>query len=406
MILRTLLLMPLLLWQMMTLAQTLKSLYPRVGPEPDVSRTAQERYEVRKAKYDQLVESMHQQGLSYEALSHEDQKLLDAEMELMPESIYDFEEIGCSWYCGGGPEAIVASSHLDASGSLTYLPEHAHDFKLNTAWVEGVPGHGAGEYIEYRFASQGPYITTVMIYNGYGKSERLYRANSRPRELRLLVNGKPYAMLNLADSRGKQTFKLGEEIPTANLRLRFEVVSAYPGEKYDDLCITDITFDGTGVHCFAAGTPVVMADGTEKAIEDLVPGDQIMSREQGQPGTFPATIEALAQQQHHNLVQLTLEDGTKLTLTPDHPLLGANGNWVAVDPERAARYVGSAQLLTVGTAIQAMKDKKRVIRVADLPGCQPTYTIIRLSRGNLFLAGRAWSATEPTPMPTADPQAR
>jgi len=402
MILRTLMLMPLLLWQMMGLTQSLKSLYPRVGPEPDVSRTAQERYEARKAKYDQLIEKMNQSQLSYEDLSHEEQKLFEAEMDLMPESIYDFGEIGCSWYCGGGPEEIVASSHLAASGSLTYLPSNAHDFKLNTAWVEGVAGHGVGEYLEYRFPSLGPYVTTVKIYNGYGKSERLYRANSRPRELRLLVNGKPYAMLNLADSRGQQTFDLGEEIPTSDLRLRFEVVSAYPGETYDDLCITDITFDGTGVHCFMAGTPVVMADGTEKPIEGLVPGDQILSRDPHMSGSFPATIEALAQQRHHDLVQVTFDDETTLTLTPDHPLLEANGNWVAIDPERAARYVSTAQRLTIGTPIQAIQGSKRVIGIVRLPGCLPTYTITRLSRGSLFLAGGVWSATEPMPIPSPD----
>lgn len=381
-----------------TLAQTPKALYPRVGPAPDVSRSAQERYEARKARYDQLIERMDREALTLDDLSHAEQRLLGAEADLMPESIYDFSVIGCSWYCGGGPYEIVASSQLPASGALTYGPENAHDFKLNTAWVEGVPGHGVGEYIEYRFRGQSPPVTTVLIYSGYGKSERLYQANSRPRELRLLVNGVPYAMLNLADSRGEQTFDLGEELFSAvkgqDLRLRFEVVSAYPGNTYEDLCITDITFDGTGVHCFAAGTPITLADGTQRPIEALQAGDQVLSYDPLWGTTFPARVEALAQQHHHHLVALTLADGRTLRLTRDHPLLGIGGQWLAVDPQGAQHYVAQAQPLVVGSTLACADGPCQVMRIEPLAACVPTYTITQLSRGHLFQANGVWSATE------------
>ncbi len=57
---------------------------------------------------------------------------------------------GCSWYCGGGPESISASSHLRSEGSNSYLPENAHDLSYKNVWVEGVKGYGIGEHIKGR----------------------------------------------------------------------------------------------------------------------------------------------------------------------------------------------------------------------------------------------------------------
>ncbi len=50
-----------------------------------------------------------------------------------------------------------------------------------TAWVEGVKGQGTGEYVIFKTEKQFP--QEIQIFNGYQKSDRLYRLNSRPHTL-------------------------------------------------------------------------------------------------------------------------------------------------------------------------------------------------------------------------------
>jgi hypothetical protein len=158
----------------------------------------------------------------------------------------------CSWYCGGGPEKVLASSYKSNSSSLTYVAANAHDFSLKMAWVEGVPGYGVGEYLEYLFKHKSPRITMVLIYNGYVRTETLWRENSRVKRLLLSVNGEPYAQMVLKDTRDLQSFALpaplGRRPDGKDLSLRFRIEDVYEGTKSKDTAITELYFDGIDVH--------------------------------------------------------------------------------------------------------------------------------------------------------------
>lgn len=75
----------------------------------------------------------------------------------------------------------------------------------------------------------------------------------------MYVDDKPYAILNLADSRQEQFFKFeplgyGDREDWNKLQnkpwwaIKFEILEVYKGEKYDDTAITEIYFDGIDVH--------------------------------------------------------------------------------------------------------------------------------------------------------------
>ena len=51
--------------------------------------------------------------------------------------------------------------------------------------------------------------------------------------------------------------------------MKFEIVEVYKGEKYDDTALSEIYFDGMDVHCFLAGTKILMSDNPRKYIWDL-----------------------------------------------------------------------------------------------------------------------------------------
>ncbi len=173
------------------------------------------------------------------------------------ENYYDVLTIGCSFYCCIHRWQVSASSALKPQHDLTYRAENAGDLTYKTAWIEGVEGYGVGESITFTFPPTNPRITTVKIANGYTKTEKAWKENSRVTQLHLYVNGKLYAKLMLQDTRDEQVFYVGEIgyadrrddlSARRNIQLRFEIVDYYPGDKYQDTAISEITFDGIDCH--------------------------------------------------------------------------------------------------------------------------------------------------------------
>jgi hypothetical protein len=222
---------------------SLKIIEPKIGPIPQLDAKAQqaiERRDLLAAKND---------------LTDQEIKELDAlyqQFDETIESVWDIIGGGCSWYCGGGPYQIKASSHLKGNSSLSYEAENIHDLSFHSAWVEGAAGFGTGEYVEYYFKADSPRITEIKVYNGYVKSEQAWKNNGRVKQLKLYVNSTPFALLPLKDTTALQTFTLsqpmGRRTDGKDLVLRFEIVDIYKGDKFEDTALTEIFFDGIDVH--------------------------------------------------------------------------------------------------------------------------------------------------------------
>ncbi len=227
---------------------------PELGYEVDKSSEGELAFNNKKKKCAALYERDRKTWTAAE-------KKLAAECSEVPEETegyYDVLGPGCSWYCGGGEDTQTASSELKSQGQSNYAAGNAHDLSYKTAWVEGVPGCGIGESLTYHFPPQTPRITKIIVVNGYVKSPKAWSENSRVKKLKLYINDKPFAMLNLQDTRAEQIFSF-DPIGNANredkaLRsmptwtMKFEIMDVYKGEKYDDTAITEIYFDGIDVH--------------------------------------------------------------------------------------------------------------------------------------------------------------
>ena len=95
--------------------------------------------------------------------------------------------------------------------------------------------------------------------------------------------------------------------------------------------------------CFAAGTPVWLADGRKLPIEQLVPGDEILAYNLD-TGMLETTQILNTQTKSRTIYQVSLNDGAdQLRLTDDHPLWGGK-QWLAIDPEKAALTYAEYQL--------------------------------------------------------------
>lgn len=159
--------------------------------------------------------------------------------------IYDILGEGCSFYCACERVKPKASSYLPSQGRMNYAPGNCHDLRYNTAWVEGKPDDGIGEWIEYTFPRKNPPLQQIIIANGYVRTRNTWTENSRVKDLELSINGRRYAMLHLKDIYASQTFDV-EDIETGGrpLTLRFTIRSVYPGTKYKDTAISEIYFNG------------------------------------------------------------------------------------------------------------------------------------------------------------------
>src|SRR5512143_3727607 len=65
-----------------------------------------------------------------------------------------------------------------------YHPLYVSDDDPKTAWVEGVEGNGAGEWLRLRVTEMdGATQVRLHVRNGYQKSASLFAANARPKDV-------------------------------------------------------------------------------------------------------------------------------------------------------------------------------------------------------------------------------
>ena len=172
--------------------------------------------------------------------------------------LYGFESAfwgGCSQWCAVSDHSVsaLASSTLAPQGNYSYEPSNLLNSNRSNAWVEGADGYGIGEYaVLYHSysvadAAYGVDFRELCIVNGYARTPETWSANSRVKELLFYFNGVYVDTLLLDDVIEPQYFDLtpyklhaasGEESV-----FYFEIVSVYPGEKYEDTAITGIEVD-------------------------------------------------------------------------------------------------------------------------------------------------------------------
>lgn len=224
--------------------QTLKILKPAVGTPNNYSKQDQILWQSVLDKYSKIISG----DLDYEALNVKDKALIDSfEMGSGPLT----EGPGCSWYCGGQMYKVTSNSYLKEQGNISYKPDNIHDFDLMTAWVPDTRNGVIGQKVNFHFNPLSPRVNEIIIYNGYIKNYDLFKANSRVKKIKLYINSAYYATLELADTTAQQSFKIEPIRSTTkqkDLILTFEILEIYKGDKYIDVAISEINFNGIDVH--------------------------------------------------------------------------------------------------------------------------------------------------------------
>jgi len=161
----------------------------------------------------------------------------------------------CSLYCAASPKVRV-SRHVSPQLGNRYDAAALADGKGDTAWVVK---NAVGEWFEFVFEASEFHpdvpvdnkrtgVNRLYLWNGYNKSAKRWREHARVRELRLAVDGQPIAELTLLDDQRPQGLDLPPTLLRRGMRFGFTVVSVYPGERYEELAVSEARLDGYGHH--------------------------------------------------------------------------------------------------------------------------------------------------------------
>ena len=123
---------------------------------------------------------------------------------------------------------------------------------------------------------------------------------------------------------------------------------------------------GGGGGCFAAGTPVLMGDGSEKAIDQIKAGDQVVAWNEKTHEKFTTTVTETLHHDARNqqLYKVKLEDGRSFTVNDNHPI-----------------YVAESGLFIMSRDIVKLFKAKKTISLLDSNGNKVKIVEMKAYRG-------------------------
>lgn len=141
----------------------------------------------------------------------------------------------------GGPfvaSTVTASSAAAADADGGYGGGNASDGIVDSMWCEGnKSSDGTGEWLELGFAGTQS-VSGVKIRSG-GYSMDLFKSTNRPTAATLKFGDGSTETINFKDMLFEQTFSFSTRT-TDRAKITFTGVKK--GEKYDDMCVSEITF--------------------------------------------------------------------------------------------------------------------------------------------------------------------
>lgn len=148
---------------------------------------------------------------------------------------------GESWFARHANYKVKASSVLPDEGEFSYSPENLKTVRNDECWAEGAEGNGVGEWLEFLVEVPRP-LHGIFITPGYYRhsKEMLFKANARPKSLKVTLNGEHEFIAELKDSMTEQMIAVSGYTKSVKT-VRLTVMDVYPGSAYEDLCISSVS---------------------------------------------------------------------------------------------------------------------------------------------------------------------
>ncbi len=290
----------------------------------------------------------------------------------------------CNGPCSQSVEVLKASSTLAPQGNKNYSIRNLNDNDPRTAWVEGKPDYGIGEYFEVRS------VDVNCIYNGYQSSVESWKNNSRVKKFKVYKNSKPICFLMLVDEMGYQIFTLPggknynyDQPPV----FRFEIMDIYPGLKWSDVAISHVDLV---LCCFSANT-IILTDHQGVFAKDLEAGDPVYTLDLASQQLSETEITQTTEQTHHQLLKITTVS-REITLTPWHPLYFKDHGFQSIatmihviGEKEYGSLEGKLEVLIWNEDLQKT-EYQSIKKIEEINGTFQTYQIMGLREGTTFVA--------------------
>ena len=225
-------------------------------------------------------------------------------------------------------------------------------------WIsQTINGKESGDYVEDVDVPVGTAVT-----EWYEKGEEAGKKEWRPDYITQSGNkvtvynaaGDTLGTYSLTDYPSLQTNRIHTTTVSSTTTLTITPSSGYDAMKKATITINVSSSGGGTGGCFAAGSPVRLADGTEVAIEDLKVGMMLAAYDEETQEIVETEVESVQQYKHKDQIyDIRFASGTRLTLTHSHPLLTTHG-WCAIDPEAALKehtYMQEIGRLVIGDTV-------------------------------------------------------
>lgn len=151
---------------------------------------------------------------------------------------------------------------------------------------------------------------------------------------------------------------------------------------------------GGGGGCFTGNMLVLMADGTEKPIADVLIGESVMSLNTYTGELITSRVNDVMTPRLCNIYELHLSNGKVIETTAEHPFRTVSGKWAAIDPTatytvspgRTFNTVADTQIKE-GMLLYGAEGHARVTNIVDTTRKETVYHLTKVGMRNYFVEG-------------------
>lgn len=137
---------------------------------------------------------------------------------------------------------ISSSSVLTPGRVYSYDAKFAADGDFTSAWIEGAKGNGVDEWLLFE-AETPQTVSGLSISNGLVKTAQYFDQNNRVKKVKIEFSDGTSIEKELKDGyEDEKLEKITFDAPVTTTSVKLTILEVYDGTKYDDTCISEVTF--------------------------------------------------------------------------------------------------------------------------------------------------------------------
>lgn len=146
--------------------------------------------------------------------------------------------------------------------------------------------------------------------------------------------------------------------------------------------------------CFTGNMRVLMADGTEKRIADVLVGESVMSLNTQTGKLVASRVNKLMVPRLCNVYELHLSNGKVIETTAEHPFRTVSGKWAAIDPsvmivmsDGKPRRTPAELQIKNGMHLHGAEENAKVTKIVETGRKETVYHLAHVGMRNFFVEG-------------------